>query len=166
MLIADNAPSFRTAGGMVEVPHDWRDARYWPTGKGVPRVDDQAVEEIDRLIRDVGRETTIYADGLAEMVDNHRATKHGYTVPITQWDAAMRELCGVWWDAEHEREILSRARTLGWRPPEGYVSPHGWSAAEHPDDKGAPDNALEQLIEGYRRQNRKTTPPPPSPSAP
>lgn len=120
MLVADNAPNFRVSRGMVEIPRDWRSSRYWPTGQGRHRVDPQAAEEITRLIQDIGQPGAVYADA------PDQATHQGYLIPVAQWDAAMREPCGVWWDAQDEAAILDRAYALGWSPPPGYASPQGW----------------------------------------
>ena len=40
-------------------------------------------------------------------------------VPIEEWEAWSRAtIIGVWWEQEHEAEILARAESLGWRRPE------------------------------------------------
>lgn len=108
MLLNDIAPNFRVQGGTVEIPHDWRAPRHWPNG----RIDNDAAEAIGRLIGDLGKPGAIYADGLAEALDEPLAHVHGHTVPIAHWDAAMREPCGTWWDREHEADILDTARRL------------------------------------------------------
>ena len=108
MLLNDIAPNFRVMGSVVEIPHDWRAPRHWPRD----RIDTQAAEAIARLLSDVGRPHLIYAAGIAEMLDDHRSAVQGYTVPIAQWDAALREPCGVWWDRAHEADILDIARRL------------------------------------------------------
>ena len=106
MLLADIAPNFRVVSGKVEIPARWREARYWPNG----RIDTQAAEEIAALIADAGRRSPIYAEGLAERLDAPRLKVHGYVIDVAQWDEVMREPCGVWWDKQHEDEILERAR--------------------------------------------------------
>lgn len=108
MLLNDIAPNFRVQGGTVEIPHDWRAPRHWPNG----RIDNDAAEAIGRLIGDLGKPGAIYADGLAEALDEPLAHVHGHTVPIAHWDAAIREPCGTWWDREHEADILDTARRL------------------------------------------------------
>lgn len=108
MLLNDIAPNFRASQGAVEIPHDWRNARHWPNG----RVDNDAAEVIARLVSDLGKPAAIYADGLAETLDEPLAHVHGHTIPVSQWDAAMREPCGTWWDREHEADILAMAAGL------------------------------------------------------
>ena len=50
-------------------------------------------------------------------------------VPVEDWDAWDAEHpYGCEWDAADERDILQRAWTLGWRPPAGWRSAHGWTA--------------------------------------
>lgn len=115
LLLNECAPNFRCitsgSGTVVEIPHDWRSRKYWPSG----RLDTETANVIDELVRDVGAKAPIYAEGLAEALDDHAARKHGYTVPVAQWDAALREPCGASWPAEREAAILDRARSLGWR---------------------------------------------------
>jgi len=108
MLLNDIAPNFRVLRGAVEIPDDWRVPRHWPNG----RVDDDAAEAIGRLVSDLGKPGPIYADGLAETLDEPLAHVHGYTVPVAQWDAAMREPCGTWWDRAYEADILGIAKRL------------------------------------------------------
>jgi hypothetical protein len=38
-----------------------------------------------------------------------RAAKALHRVPITIWDAAMRQVCGATWETCHEADILARA---------------------------------------------------------
>lgn len=113
MLLSEVAPNFRccNCGGItyVEIPARWRDARYWPGG----RIDTQAAQEIDTLLREAGTRSAIYLEGLAEALDDHRLTGEGWLVDVAQWDAVMREQCGVWWDYEHEADIYARAAALG-----------------------------------------------------
>lgn len=114
MMLSHVAPNFRCGlhGGVtcVEIPARWRDARYWPGG----RIDTQAAVQIDDLLRECGRRSPIYLEGLAEALDDHRLTGDGWIVDVAQWDAVMREQCGAWWDQQHEAEIFARARSLGW----------------------------------------------------
>lgn len=115
MKLSDVAPNFRCTshGGtsFVEIPNGWRQQRYWPRGV----VDEEAASRIAELVRDAGHPAAIYAEGLAEILDDHRLSKSGTLVDAAQWDALMCEHCGVWWDMEHQEEILTRARSLGWR---------------------------------------------------
>lgn len=108
MLLNDIAPNFRVMNGAVEIPHDWRAARHWPQG----RTDTDAAEAIARLLSDVGKPASIYADGLAEALDEPASRVQGHTVPVSHWDAAMREPCGAWWDMEHQDDILATADRL------------------------------------------------------
>lgn len=112
MMLSDIAPNFRCCarGGLtyVEIPARWRNARYWPGG----RIDTQAATEIESLLREAGTRAPIYAEGIAEMLDDHRITADGWLVDVAQWDAVMREPCGCWWDKEHEADILARAEAL------------------------------------------------------
>lgn len=119
MLLADVAPNFRCQGygsgpdrrTCVEIPARWRtEERYWPSG----RIDDQAALAIEALLRECGQRAAIYAEGLAEALDDHRLRIDGWIIDVAQWDAVMREPCGVWWDRAHEADILARARALGW----------------------------------------------------
>jgi len=115
MLLRDLAPNFRCiAGGngltYVEIPETWREARWWPSR----RVDQDAASVIEELIKAVGDAATIYAEDIGEMIDNHRISRRGWRVPVSHWDIAMREPCGVWWDIADEARILARARDLGW----------------------------------------------------
>lgn len=111
MMLQDIAPNFRCSGGMGEIPHNWRNKRYWAN----ERVDVGAANAIQELIDAVGQRRSIYAEGLAEALDDHRATIRGWVVPIPQWDAAMRTgIVGCWWDKSDEPAILDRARRLGW----------------------------------------------------
>jgi len=51
--------------------------------------------------------------------DDHRVGGRGaYFVPIEDWDAhwSLVGPIGASWLAEHEADILGRARALGWRP--------------------------------------------------
>lgn len=115
MMLADVAPNFRCCrrGNVtyVEIPASWRSRRYWPNG----RIDTQAAAEIEKLLHEAGERSAIYAEGLAEQLDDHRLSIDGWLVDVAQWDAVMREHCGCWWDKECESEILDRARELGWR---------------------------------------------------
>jgi hypothetical protein len=114
MALADVAPSWRCAsygsGTVVEIPRRWPDARYWPGA----RVDPEAARAIAALIAACGTPSAIYAERLAEALDEHRLTAARYIVPRGQYDAAMREPCGCWWDTSHEADILARARSLGF----------------------------------------------------
>ena len=102
-LLNHLAPNFRVLKGRVEIPRDWRAAKHWPGG----RVDTEAAEAIARLLSDVGNPASIYADGLAETLDEPRSHVHGHTVPVSQWDAAMLEQAGAEWDMEHQPDILA-----------------------------------------------------------
>ena len=116
-LLAELAPNFRCVnrGGTTyfEVPHDWTAERRWPGG----RVDEAAAAGIREVLEDRGTKTgPIYADGLAELLDDHRLEKNGYLVPIEHWNAVMRdEPIGCWWKESDAAAILARARELGWQ---------------------------------------------------
>lgn len=109
LTLRDVAPNFRCAtygsGCVVEIPRRWRSAGHWPRGV----VDPDAAEAIDRLLRVHGQPARIYAEGLAEMRDDHRLTRDGYVVPIDAWDAAMLQVCGASWAKADEAAILARA---------------------------------------------------------
>lgn len=114
MRLRDIAPNPRctTIEGVtyVEVPRRWYLSQYWPNA----RVDDDAAAKIRELT--AGRPTAqIYADGMAEAYDNHQLVKSGYLVPVNEWDIALSDVCGVWWDTEHEASIKAKAGSLGWR---------------------------------------------------
>ena len=112
MLLSHIAPNFRcgTHSGIpcVEIPHDWRDARYWPQRQ----VDPAAARAVDDLLKEGGREAAIWAEQIGERLDDHRLTMHGHIVSVALWDAALREVCGVWWDSHHEADILARAAKI------------------------------------------------------
>lgn len=109
MALADVAPNFRccSSGGItyVEIPRRWREPRYWPKG----RIDEAAAIAIAELLAEGGERGAIYAERLAEAIDEHRLTVDGYRVPVALWDAAMREPCGVWWEDADTAEIMARA---------------------------------------------------------
>ena len=116
-LLVELAPNFRCVNRRgttyIEVPHDWEAERHWPDGQ----VDEEAAIGIRQLLE--GRATkarSIYADGLAELLDDHRLETNGYLVPIEDWNAVMRdEPIGCWWNQSDEGAILTRARELGWQ---------------------------------------------------
>lgn len=118
MRLRDVAPNFRcvtygSGGTVVEIPHDWRAAKYWPAG----RVDNDAVDAIEEMIAHHTCEPSpIYAEGLAEMLDDHRLRKSGYMVPLASWDGLMADVVGVTWPREHEADILARAESLRQAP--------------------------------------------------
>jgi hypothetical protein len=115
MLLTEIAPNFRCCRRSdvtyVEIPARWREARYWPGG----RVDPDAANAIADLLAECGRKRAIYAEGLAEPLNDHRLTVDGWIVDVAQYDAVMREPCGAWWDKQHEQDILAHARALGWQ---------------------------------------------------
>jgi hypothetical protein len=94
----------------VEIPASWRQPRYWPDR----RVDQDVAAAIEQLIAECGKRSPIYAEGLAEPLDDHRLSIDGYRVDVAQWDAVMCEPIGACWDGADEAEILARARELGW----------------------------------------------------
>ena len=109
MLLRDLAPNWRCTNGStcyVEIPAGWRHQVRDPDVRAV----------VAELIRDAGRSAQIFADGLAEIVDDHRLTMPGTLVPVVAWDALMSEPCGATWDRAEEPAILERARGLGWQP--------------------------------------------------
>lgn len=117
VLLSELAPNFRCTnrGGdtYVEIPHDWDAGKYWPG----QRQDPDAVHAIRDLLQSAAAvRAPIYAEGLAEALDDHRLSKHGWLIPIAQWDAVMREHAGCWWDKREEHDILARARALGYTP--------------------------------------------------
>lgn len=93
------------------MPLRWHSPQYWPNG----RVDDDAASKIRELI--AGRPTVdIYAEGLAEAYDAPQLRRKGYLISIDEWDVALSDICGVWWDTADEADILAKARSLGWAP--------------------------------------------------
>jgi hypothetical protein len=112
MRLRDMGPNFRINtdpehGHIVEIPKQWREPRYW-SGQ---HVDTDAKAAIERLIADLPIEM-IYAEGTAEAIGDHRLQRPGYRVPINQWDIAMNEQCGIWWDKADEADILAKAESL------------------------------------------------------
>lgn len=68
---AANEPATQAPAMCVEIPASWDDARYWP-GR---RIDTQAAAEIDSPLREAGRRAPIFAERLAEALDDHRVTR-------------------------------------------------------------------------------------------
>ena len=103
LTLADLAPSWRCThrGGrtFVEVPADWqRDV-----------ADPDVQEAVAELLQIAGVYADIYAEGLAEALDLHRAVIPGWLVPVEAWDARMSEVVGAQWDRKDEQRILARA---------------------------------------------------------
>jgi len=103
MRLRDLAPNWRCAtygsGTYVEIPRGY-----------LRECQDEDVRRVVReLVHGAGRPADIYAEGSAELLDDHRLTRRGYLVPIEAWDALMNEPCGVIWDQSDEAEILARA---------------------------------------------------------
>jgi hypothetical protein len=104
LTLADLAPSWRcrTYGSgetLVEIPADWH--------RDVTDPDVRAA--VAELLQAVGMQAEIYAEGLAELLDSHRAVIPGWLVPIEAWDARMAEVVGAQWDRKDEARILARA---------------------------------------------------------
>lgn len=59
--------------------------------------------------RSTGSPALIYAEGLAEALDDHRARSTGYLVPLEAWREAMSRVVGASWEASDEQEIMARA---------------------------------------------------------
>ncbi|GBC87323.1 hypothetical protein HRbin12_01326 [bacterium HR12] len=103
LTLRDLAPSyrviFRGEHHLVEVPELWR-----------KDVSDPDVEEVlTHLLAEQGRAADIYAEGLAELLDDHRARSRGFLVPLEAWDEAMSRVVGCQWDRADEEEIMARA---------------------------------------------------------
>ena len=56
----------------------------------------------------LGRVTRSMPKASPEALDDHRLQVDGFLVDVAQWDAVMREPCGVWWDKTDEADILAR----------------------------------------------------------
>jgi hypothetical protein len=115
MRLRDVTPNFRCittgSGTSVEVPHDWSSARHWTGGN----IDKDAAAGIRELLQhSSAKRAAVFAEGLAELLDDHRLSKPGWLVPIAAWDEVMNEPCGCWWDMKEQEGILARARELGW----------------------------------------------------
>lgn len=114
MLMRHCAPNFRCAQvrgrTRVEIPAGWRDAAWWPAH----RVDAVVEERIAALIAEAGQAHPIFAERLAETLDDHRLTTDGWIVDLAMWEAVMCEPRGVWWDSEHDADMRARALALGW----------------------------------------------------
>lgn len=116
LLLRHVAPNFRCitygdARTYVEIPHDWASARHWPNGRSDSDVR-AAIREIIQHSSTV--QAPIYAEGLAELIDDHRLTKSGWRAPIESWDALMNQPCGATWLQADQPTLLEKARTLGW----------------------------------------------------
>lgn len=103
LRLVDLAPNYRVVvrpeGHVVEVPELWR-----------RDVSDPDVEEaLTRLLAEHGRRADIYAEGLAELLDDHRARSSGFIVPLDAWREAMSRVVGVQWDQADEEEIMACA---------------------------------------------------------
>ena len=103
LTLAHLAPSWRCirCGGrtFVEIPADWeRDT-----------ADPDVRMAVAGLLRTAGVQAHIYAEGLAEALDLHRAVIPGWLVPVEAWDARMAEVVGAQWDRKDEARILTRA---------------------------------------------------------
>jgi len=113
MLLAELAPNFRRSrhGAItcVEIPASWDDARYRPGW----RIETQAAAEIDSPLREAGRRAPIFAERLAEALDDHRVTVDGWLVDVAQYHAVMREPCGAWWAKADQDATMAIARAPG-----------------------------------------------------
>lgn len=103
LKLLDLAPNYRVVrkgdGEYVEVPELWR-----------KDVSDPDVEEaLTRLLAEHGRAADIYAEGLAELLDDHRARSRGYLVPLEAWDREMSRVVGASWDRRDEEDLMVRA---------------------------------------------------------
>jgi hypothetical protein len=103
LKLLDLAPAYRViARGevrLVEIPALWR-----------KDVSDPDVEEaLIRLLAEHGRPADIYAEGLAELLDDHRARSRGFVVPLEAWEREMSRVVGASWDLADEEAIMARA---------------------------------------------------------
>jgi hypothetical protein len=103
LKLLDLAPAYRViARGkvrLVEIPELWR-----------KDVSDPDVEEaLTRLLAEHGRPADIYAEGLAELLDDHRARSRGFVVPLEAWEREMSRVVGASWDLADEEAIMARA---------------------------------------------------------
>lgn len=80
MTLRDAGPNYRCItygnGTFVELPHNWR--QHVPEGP--------IRDAIQRLVDRHPQDDAIYAEGLAELTDEHRLAKHGCLIPIKEWD--------------------------------------------------------------------------------
>lgn len=102
MTLRDLAPSWRVAGGMVEVPQDWRHIRRWPNG-----LDEDAVRAIEDLLRSRPLGMIFYEGGHTGN-DKHA----GYHIPAAEYDAVMGLVVGAMWDMSAQPRILAQAASL------------------------------------------------------
>lgn len=106
LWLRDVAPNWRVIAdgsgrSFVEVPLWWRDLVRDP----------DVARAIAGLL--VGSEPTrIYAEGVAEALDDHRRTVRGYRIPLEAWDERMSEVVGASWDRADEAAILARAASI------------------------------------------------------
>jgi len=116
------APNFRCTtlgnqGTFAEIPHNWEHQYGWNHS-------DDICQTIQSLIREHGWKSPVYAEGLAEKIDDHRTTVDGHLVPIEVWDDVMREPYGAGWDSENEADILALAdRMREQDAPDGDPGP-------------------------------------------
>jgi hypothetical protein len=103
LTVRDLAPTYRIATRQgrrcVKVPRDWH-----------KDVTDPDAEESLRLLCGRRPLAAIYAEGVAEVLDEPHATIPGYLVPLEEWDAEMNRVVGAAWSQEDEPALLERAR--------------------------------------------------------
>jgi hypothetical protein len=106
LRLRDLAPNWRVVAfgdgrRFVEVPIFWRDLVRDP--------------DVRRAVADLVRvepETRIYAEGVAEAIDDHRRSMRGCLVPLDRWDDRMAEVVGAAWDRADEPAIVAKAASI------------------------------------------------------
>jgi hypothetical protein len=105
------------------VVEGWRTGRWQSASAHAP-----CAAQPGRLLCTVAWPGELPAPSTRAWLDASDPAPAAILVPLDAWNRWVATTpVGAAWDPEHDRVILGRAYALGWRPPNGYVSPTGWS---------------------------------------